>query len=70
MVAYGQSFFEQIDQLCVNKGKDPFFFRNELTLYIYHSFFSQQNRYFLMLLANPLSRQKETVKTSHTEYYP
>lgn len=60
---HGQSFFERIDQLCVNKGKDPFFFlfffRNELTLYIYHSFFSRQNRYFLMLLANPLSRQKQ-----------
>lgn len=64
MVAYGQSFFERIDQLCVNKGKDPFFF------FFLEMLFSRQNRYFLMLLANPLSRQKETVKTSHTEYYP
>lgn len=49
---HGQSFFERIDQLCVNKGKDPFFFFLEML-------FSRQNRYFLMLLANPLSRQKQ-----------
>lgn len=51
---HGQSYFERIDQLCVNKGKDPIFF-----FFFKEMLFSRQNRYFLMLLANPLSRQKQ-----------